>query len=275
MQTAMDWLAERRGVEVVSIALPEPATRQSLIDAYEEALKKHPRTRLALATHLSHRTGLVLPIADICDLARAHDADVIVDAAHSWGQLDFAISDLKADFVGVNLHKWIGAPLGVGAMVVREDRIADIDPYMAEPEHDPRDPLLARVHTGTFNYAAFLAVPDALDLHAAIGPARKEARLRHLRSLWAEALRDHPGVDILTPADPRLHGGITSFRLTGRITPRENRAVARELLDRFGIFTVHRTGVAAGACVRATPALFTSEEDVARLTAALREMASA
>ena len=45
----------------------------------------------------------------------------IVDAAHSVGQLDFRLPDLKADFIGINLHKWIGAPLGVGAIYIRRE----------------------------------------------------------------------------------------------------------------------------------------------------------
>ena len=47
----------------------------------------------------------------------------------------------------------------------------------------------------------------------------------------------------------------------------------RELLDRYGIFTVWRTGVARGDCVRVTPALYNSPADVDRLIEALREMA--
>ena len=57
---------------------------------------------------------------------------LIVDAAHSVGQLDFKLPDLKADFIGINLHKWIGAPLGVGAIYVRRDRLSAIDPDPAE-----------------------------------------------------------------------------------------------------------------------------------------------
>ncbi|NWP29026.1 aminotransferase, partial [Escherichia coli] len=61
MQDCMEHLRVRRGVAVVRIALPEPASRQALIDAYAEAFAANPRLRLVLLTHLSHRTGLVLP----------------------------------------------------------------------------------------------------------------------------------------------------------------------------------------------------------------------
>lgn len=63
---------------------------------------------------------------------------------------------------------------------------------------------------------------------------------------------------MLTPDDARMHAGITSFRLCGRISAEENRAVAARLLNDYRIFTVPRTGLASGACVRVTPALFNS-----------------
>jgi isopenicillin-N epimerase len=82
-------------------------------------------------------------------------------------------------------------------------------------------------------------------------------------------------LEVLTPADRRLHGGITSFRLKGRTSAADNVARAKQLLDQFGIFTVQRTGVAAGACVRITPALFTSEDHINQLVRALEAIAAA
>ena len=274
MQEAMDWLHYRRGVEVVTFAIPEPATRQSVLDAYASILEANPRVRLVLLTHLSHRTGLVMPVAELSEMAEAHGADVIVDAAHSFGQMEFSARDLNAPFIGFNLHKWIGAPLGVGVMYIARDRLGDVDPFMTDLE-TPADNVATRVHTGTMNFAAVLAVPDALDFHEAVGVAHKEARLKRLRALWAEELRGRPGIEILTPDDPTMHAGITSFRLTGRTSDQDNVAVVARLLEEFNIFTVYRNGVAAGACVRVTPALFTSEDDVIALREALIQVVSA
>src|SRR4051812_32519934 len=146
MQTSMESLARRRGVRVIKIGLPEPATRQSLIDAYRAAFDANPAIKMALVTHLSHRTGLVLPVAEIVGMARERGIDALVDAAHSVGQLDFRLPDLNADFVGINLHKWIGAPLGVGAVYIRRERIGAIDP---DPAEKPSTDIVTRVHTGT------------------------------------------------------------------------------------------------------------------------------
>ena len=272
VMATMDSLAASRGVRVVKIALPEPATRQSLIDAYRNAFEANPAIKLALLTHVSHRTGLVLPVAEIVTMARQRGIDVLVDAAHGVGQIDFKLSDLKADFIGINLHKWIGAPLGVGALYIRRDRIGAIDP---DPAEHASDDIRARVHTGTVDYAAQLTVPTALAFQDAIGGAKREARLRALRDRWVHAVRDVPQLQILTPDDPHLYAAITAFRLRSRTSHDDNVALAKTLLHRFGIFTVHRDGLASGSCVRVTPALASSMADMDKLAAAIRTLAKA
>lgn len=271
MQACMQSLGSRRHVRVIKIALPEPATRASLIDAYDRAMRAEPRLRLVLLTHLSHRTGLVLPVREIAALARARGIDVIVDAAHSWQQLDFTLPDLDCDFVGLNGHKWLGAPLGVGMIHVRGAALARIDRDPAE-EPGGADSLRHRVQTGTLDYAAQLTVPAALVFQRAIGRPRRAARLRWLRDRWVAAARQIDRIEVLTPDDPALHGGITSFRLRGVTDTKGNMAAAARLLDRHRIFTVHRDGAATGACVRVTPALFTVASDVDALAAALAEI---
>jgi selenocysteine lyase/cysteine desulfurase len=263
-------LAARRGVKVIKIALPEPATRQSLIDAYRAAFETNPSVKMALITHLSHRTGLVLPVADIVTLARSRGIDVLVDSAHAVGQLDFHLPDLKADFIGINLHKWIGAPLGVGAIYIRRDRISAIDP---DPAEDPASTsILTRVHTGTPDYAAQLTVPAALQFQAAIGAGRREARLRALRDRWVRQVIELPQVQIFTPEETGMYGAITSFRIRGRTSHQDNVALAKVLLDKYRIFTVHRDGLASGSCVRVTPALASRMGDCDALAAAIRSI---
>ena len=273
MQTSMESLARLRGVKVIKIALPEPATRASLIEAYRAAFDANPAIRMTLLTHLSHRTGLVLPIAEIASMARDRGIDALVDSAHAVGQLDFRLPDIKSDFIGINLHKWIGAPLGVGALYIRRERIGAIDPDPAEKP--TATDIQSRVHTGTPDYAAQLTVPDALAFQAAIGAAPRAARLRALRDRWVSAVRDLPQVQVLTPDDPAMHGAITSFRLRGRTSHEDNIALAKTLLDKYRIFTVHRDGLASGSCVRVTPSLATRMADVDAFAAALRSIATA
>jgi isopenicillin-N epimerase len=272
MQYAMEDLAARRGASVAIVRAPEPATRQDVLDVYDKAMRAHPRTRLLLLTHVSHRTGLVFPIAEISAMAKRRGIDVIVDVAHSWGQIAFSLPDLNADFIGGNLHKWIGAPLGLGFLHVRKERLADIGVHLGDRDFPATD-IRSRVHSGTANAAAAMSIPAALAFHDAIGIAAKSARLRYLRDYWVSRARAYSHLQILTPDEPGMYGALTSFRIKGKATPEENKAIARQLMEQFSIFTVARHGPAGGSCVRVTPALFTRTSELDRLVEALGRLA--
>lgn len=274
MQYAMNWLTGRRGVRVVRIVIPEPATRANVLDTYASALKANPDVKLLLLTHVNNKTGLVTPVAEVSAMARAHGADTIIDAAHSFGQMDIKAPDLGADFIGFNFHKWIGAPVGVGVMYVRKGRLADLDRDMGD-EDSPADSITSRIHTGTANFATFLTVPAALDFHASVGPSFKAARVRYLRDRWVHAVRGVRGIDVLTPDEPQMTAAITSFRLNGRTSKEDNDRFVGELLERYGLFTVRRSGLDKGDCIRVTPALYNSADDVDKLAAALTQLAAA
>ncbi|MFI7129225.1 aminotransferase class V-fold PLP-dependent enzyme [Nonomuraea sp. NPDC050153] len=271
-QYAMNWLRSRRGVQVVRIVIPEPATRQAVLDTYERALREHPEVRLLLLSHMNNRTGLVTPAREIVAMARQWGVDVIVDAAHSWGQLDFTLPDLDADFAVFSLHKWMGVPLGAGFLYIRKRRLADIDLLYADETYPATD-IRSRVHSGTMNVAPFLTVDAALDFHESLTAGAKQARLCYLRDRWVHALRDVANLEVLTPDETGMYGAITAFRVTGRTTEADNTAIADRLMKEHRIFTVARTGMSGGGAVRVTPALYTSADDMDRLAAALRAIA--
>mgnify|MGYP000163561137 CR=1 FL=1 len=272
MQYAMDALVQLRGVTVAKFDIPEPATRENILAAYATAFAANPRTRLLLLTHLNNKTGLIVPVKEIVALARERGADTIVDAAHSFGQVDLKLADMGADFVGLNLHKWIGAPVGVGAMYIKGNRLPDIDRMLGDP--GSLDRIDSRMHTGTANFATYLTVPTAIDFHESIGSAYKAARVRYLRDQWVAEVRGVAGIDVLVPDDPTLGAAIASFRLSGRTSREDNQAIVQELFDQHQIFTVWRTGIARGDCIRVTPALYNTPADCARLASALKTIAA-
>lgn len=270
MQYAMNDLARRHDAKLALVRIPEPVSRQAAIDVYEQAMRRHPRTRLLLLTHINHRTGFVLPVAEIVKVAKARGVDVIVDVAQSWGQLDYKLPDLGADFVGANLHKWVGAPLGTGFLYIRKERLAAIGVERGDEDYAATD-IRSRVHSGTVNSAALMTIPAALKLHADIGVANRGGRLRALRDHWVRKVRDLPNIEVLTPDDAGSYGAVTSFRVRGHTTPEANAALVNRLLERYGIFTVMRKGPVGGACIRVTPGLYTRTADLDKLVTALRD----
>ena len=273
VQSALETRAHRDGLELIRLDIPDAPSHDQLIQIYQGAIEDHPSARLLVLTHISHRTGLVVPVREITSIARAAGVDVIVDAAHSWGQIDFKVEDLDADFIGFNLHKWMGAPVGVGIAYIRKARLPDIDPDFAAASYE-RPYVSGRVHTGTSDFAAIMTVPAAIDLHRKIGPSNKARRLRYLRNVWAKEAGALGTVSVLTPDDPRMHGGITSFRLKGKTSLEENKAVSDRLLNEFGIFTVIRNGLNSGSCIRITPSLYTPPEHVRYFSSVLSKITS-
>ena len=269
---AMRGLAKARRAQAVTIALPRAPTRDNVIAAYAEAIKATPKLKFVLLTHGTHKSGLVVPVAEIAVLAKAAGAMVLVDCAQSFRQRPFLIPDFGADFVVLNFHKWVGAPVGVAGFWIRPGAAPLIAPAPAEPDARPED-VQAKVHQGTLDYAPQLTLPAALDFQDRVLPVpMKLARLQYLRNRWVSQLRGLPGLEILLGDDPATFGAITSFRIAGHTSTADNIAITDTLFNEYKIMTVHRAGLAAGACVRVTPALFTTPAECDRLVAALKDL---
>ena len=265
---AMRWLAGVRGVEVIELSHTHPATFDSLLQTYRDAFEQHPRLKLMALTHVTHRTGLVMPVEAIAKAARAHDVDVILDGAHALGQIEFSLAELGIQFAGFNLHKWIGAPLTLGFLYIAPERLADIDPDMGE-FHYPITDVRARTSYSTPNFPALMTLPRVFEEHHALGgSAAKGARVNYLRNLWVSQVRSLPGIEVLTSDDPRLYCGITAFKFVGR----DQQVMADRLLGDYDLFTTTRTGAAFGTCIRVTPGLVTSAADIGVLVNAITEL---
>jgi selenocysteine lyase/cysteine desulfurase len=264
-------LATARGATLTTLSMPRQPTRAAVLAVYADAIARSERLKLVLLTQISHRTGFVLPVAEIAALARARGA-VVVDAAQSFFHVPCRMDALGADAVVVNFHKWVGAPIGCAAIWIAKDRLAAFAPSPATPDA-PAGRVASRVYPGTVDFSAWLTIPAAFDFQARIGGvAAKLPRLRLLRDRWVKPLRDLDGLEILTPDDPEAYGAITSLRIRGRDSVADNVALSDALLARFGLMTVHRTGLADGACVRVTPSLLNTPEEVDRLVPALRTL---
>ncbi|MDD1137563.1 aminotransferase class V-fold PLP-dependent enzyme [Pseudomonas sp. TNT2022 ID233] len=266
---AMRWLAKHRGVEVIEIEHAHPATFDSLLATYREAFIRYPKLKLMALTHVTHRTGLVMPVQAIAALAKEHGVDIILDGAHALGQIEFDLEALGIAFAGYNLHKWIGSPLTLGFLYIAPQRLADIDPDMGETHFSAGD-IRSRTPYSTPNIPALMTLPLVFEEHRSLGgAAAKGARVNYLRNLWVSAVRNLPGIEVMTPDDPRLYCGITSMRFTRHA---DQQAMVERLLNDYNLFTVVRNGAACGPCIRVTPSLTTTAAEIQLLVQALNEL---
>jgi selenocysteine lyase/cysteine desulfurase len=258
--------ARRHGLVKRVVSLPvDPRADDEIVRLYAEAIT--PRTRLLMVCHMVNVTGQILPVRAIADMAHARGVAVMVDGAHTFGQLDFRVPDLGADYYAASLHKWLGAPLGAGILYVRRDRVAALWPLFGD-EGFAADDIRKLNHTGTHPVHTDLAIEAAIDFHEAIGTARKEARLRHLQRHWTDRVRGLPRVVLHTPSDPRRSCAIATVGVDG-MAPAE---LARVLLERYRLWTVAIDSAGVRG-VRVTPQLFTTTAELDLLVRALTTLA--
>ncbi len=257
--------SRRHGLNCVEIAIPlTPRDDQELVDTYARAIT--PRTKVMLLTHLINITGQILPVSKIAEMAHARGVAVIVDAAHSFAQVQFTVPSLGGDYFGASLHKWLCTPLGAGILYVRKEKIPTVWPLLGD-SNVPPDDIRKLEHLGTQPSWTMLAIADAIRFHTMIGAARKEARLRFLQQYWTDKVRGLPKVYLNTPPGDRACA-IANVGITG-MTPA---ALADTLFDRFRVYTV-AINTAAVKGVRVTPHLYTNTGDLDALVHAIRELA--
>ena len=116
-----------------------------------------------------------------------------------------------------------------------------------------------------------LTIPTAIDFHNQLTMQRKQERLQTMRNYWVSRVRDVEGIEILTPDDPERYGATTSFRLKGMHRFEQAKQVQDVFLARHNVLTVARKGIANGAAVRVTPALYNTNAELDRLVTAIRQ----
>jgi isopenicillin-N epimerase len=79
---------EREGIvyREIDLGAPYPPTEE-IVHRFEQAIT--PRTRVILFCQLAWVTGHILPVREICSMARSRGIQTIVDGAHGFGQIPF------------------------------------------------------------------------------------------------------------------------------------------------------------------------------------------
>ncbi len=155
------------------------------LDALATLLAEHGEGLSIVSVMLANNeTGIVQPLAEVADLVRARAPEALLhtDAVQALCWLDVAELAAVADLVSISGHKF-GAPKGVGALVVREDR----------PSTVPLTPILKGGgqergrRGGTHNVAGIAALAVAARLTVAERSYQVE-RVKTLRDRLADGI---------------------------------------------------------------------------------------
>lgn len=281
---AVDWLATHEGAEPVLV----PVDREGRVDleAWTRTLAEAPeRTALATLMWANNEVGTVQPVVEAAARASAHGVPLHTDAVQAVGAVpvDFAASG--AATLALSGHK-LGAPVGVGALLVRRD--VTLEPVVHGGGQE------RRLRAGTVPVALAAALAAAVEEAVREQPA-EAARLGALRDRVLEAVDGLAGVDVTGARDvdpatgERLPAG--TRRLPGNVHVTAPGRTADALLFRFDmagldtssgsactagvaepshVVTAMGLGEAARATQRFTLGHTSTEEDVEALIAGLR-----
>lgn len=259
---------QRDGIKLVWINLDLPMENDAdIVAKFEAAITKN--TRAIQITHMINWVGQLLPVKAIVDMARRKNPEIltVVDAAHSFAQVEFSLHDWGCDYMGTALHKWLCAPFGTGMLYVRKERIKETYPLFAN-EHFASDDIMKFENLGTRNVPAEMAIGHAIDFHLAIGGARKEARLRYLKDYWAKPVSEIPKCKVHTSFHPKYACCLALFSIEG-IKPKK---ITEYLRDKHKIITVPIEWENING-VRVTPHVYTRLHELDRFVEAVRKAA--
>lgn len=237
----------------------------AIVAAFEREISS--KTKLLHITHVVNWVGQILPVRKICDMAHKKGIEVLVDGAHSFGLLDFSIADLNCDFFGTSLHKFLSAPIGSGMLWIKKEHISKVWPLICNDQ--PKSSNIRKFETlGTRSFAIEQAIGEAIQFHESIGAARKEARIRYLKNRWCNQVINHPKVRLHTSMKDEYACAIAGFSIDG-MRPAEIDSI---LMNQYKI---HAVGIEWEniKCVRVTPHVYTTEEQVDSLAKAILEIA--
>lgn len=270
-------LCERTGAVLKVIPCFEDGTLDQ--DVFHSMLSAG--TKVMAITWISNSFGTILPIIKMTQAAKNVGAIVLIDAAQATAHMAIDVQATGADFIVFSGHK-VYAPTGIGVLWGRADLLNALPPWRGGGEmikevtfaHTTYNELPFKYEAGTPNIEGAIALAAALDYINEIGLDEIHEHEVGLVKAATEALENIPGIRIYGPPD---RSGAISFNFEGvhhydlgtlmdqmGVAVRTGHHCCQPLMARFGI-----TGT-----VRASFALYNSEEDVAALVTAVEKAVS-
>jgi isopenicillin-N epimerase len=268
---AMDLLWEHvcreAAARYVRQPLPDPVDdRDDLVDALWSAVT--PATRVIFCSHITSKTAIRLPVAEICRRARAAGIMTVVDGAHGPGQIRLRLDELGADVYAASCHKWLCAPRGSGFLHVRREHQDTMLSPLISHGSEPGSTFLERNRwQGTRDPSALLALPAAIDFQETHDWDAVRRRCHELARTARMAVSELFHLEPFTPDSDEWFVQMVAARLPAC----DSQAMRQRLLVEHGVDAPIRPW-RDGSLVRISVQAYNGSDDLERLVDALRAL---
>ena len=141
-------------------------SKQAIIDQFWKGYNE--RTKAIFISQITSATALILPVKEICEMAKERGLLTIVDGAHVPGHIPLDLADIKADIYTGACHKWMMTPKGCSFLYVKKEYQKLFDPLVVSWGYESAAPSHSQFldyhqMQGTRDFSAFLTVPKAIE----------------------------------------------------------------------------------------------------------------
>jgi selenocysteine lyase/cysteine desulfurase len=291
------WCRPERGSNIVSTDIESPAVTYPWLRVAEETgaevrlveARRDPaslsldglarlvdeQTAVIAISQVEWVTGHRFDLGELAELAHAHGAIVVVDAAQAAGVVPIDVTLSGVDVLVTGVYKWLCSFAGVALCYVGSQLVDRFQPVLVGSDSAPREPpsddfdaahLIVAPGARSFEYGngshlARATLPAAIDYLLGIGIERIHRHTLELSARLRKGIETLGGRPVTPSADDR-RAAIVSAAFDGR-----DAVSIVETLGLRGIHALPRMGY-----VRFAPHLFNDVEDVERTLDALGDV---
>ncbi|MGF6255686.1 cysteine desulfurase [Ensifer sp. LBL] len=248
------FIRERQGAKLVWIPVDDDGGLH--VEDFVKCLTD--KTKLIAITHMSNALGTVVPVKEICRIARERGIPVLVDGSQGAVHMPVDVQDIDCDWYVMTGHKLYG-PSGIGVLYGKTDRLKEMRPFLGGGEmievvtedtvtyNDPPH----RFEAGTPPIVQAIGLGYALDYMEKLGRAAIQAHEADLTAYARERLSAVNSLRVFGNTPDK--GSIFAFELAGihshdvsmvidraGVAVRAGTHCAQPLLKRFGVTSTCR-----------------------------------
>ena len=269
-------VAEQTGARVVKVPMTEGC--QWDMAAFSSLLSD--KTKLVALAHITNVTGTRLPIESVITQAHQVGAKVVVDGAQGIVHEAVNVKTLEADFYVFSGHK-LYAPAGIGVLYGKLSLLDAMPPWHGGGKMVEKvsfsgttfSELPGKFEAGTPNVAGAIALATAINWYQSFEHTDIES---HIHSLVQDAYQRLSQIDDIRVLGYQANASVLSFIIDGvhhqdlatlldqqGVAVRAGHHCAHPLMDALGV----------KGTVRASFAIYNTQQDVDRLVAAVEKAA--
>lgn len=271
MDKTWNFYCQQKGAKYIRQHISLPLTsKEVFIEEFFEGLSKN--TKAIFISQITSSTALILPVKEICEIAKQKGLLTIVDGAHVPAQIPLNLSELKADIYTGACHKWMMSPKGCAFLYVTKEHQHWTDPLVISWGYESTMPSHSQFldyHQlqGTRDFTAFLTIPKVIEFMNAHHWQEQATNCRKIVLANAQRFCDLLGTKPLCPLTDEFLGQMFSIP----IHTSEPEKLQKDLFEAYKIeIPVMRHG--NDVYLRYSIQVFNTQKDLDTLYDALKEI---